>query len=377
MNKFDSDRNSYMLCGSLARKGYVRWWHSFVGIQPDTGESRTFFVEYFVINPALGGEQPILGQHPYYKKRGMKPSYVMIKAGTFPDAYGNAGKQLHVYYPISSLRVAQHPLHMEIEDCLFSENRICGSVDVTEEEAGHRSLMTDAGTMEWDLEVHKAIACHTGMIANRLFTALNALESFWHGEGIRTFFRGTVSLDGVVYEVTPENCYGYADKHWGRSFNRPWLQLASCNLISERTGKELRHSALAVDGCCPKILCFPLRRKLMLQLTYTGEDFEYNFARLGSFSRCKWKVKTTNKRFLWRIMAQNKTSVIKISGSCTREQMLSLDYEAPDGSKSNTPLWAGGVGIGRIELYRRVPGGRQWIDTLSFGNGLWEYQNSK
>lgn len=377
MNKFDSDRNSYMLRGSLAKKGYVRWWHSFVGIQPDTGEARTFFIEYFVINPSPGGEQAILGQHPYYKKRGMKPSYVMIKAGSFPDAYGNAGKQLQTYYPISSLRVAQHPLHMEIEDCLFSENRIYGFADVTEEEAGHRSLMTDAGTMEWDLEVHKTIACHTGIIANRFFTALNALESFWHGEGIRTYFRGTVSLDGVIYEVSPDTCYGYADKHWGRSFNKPWLQLASCKLVSERTGKELRHSALAVDGCCPKILCIPLRRKLMLQFTYTGEDFEYNFARPGTFSRCKWKIKTTNKRFLWKIVAQNKTSVIKISGSCTREQMLSLDYEAPDGTKSNVPLYAGGTGMGRIELYRRVPGGTQWIDTVSFDNGLWEYQNSR
>lgn len=377
MNKFDSDRNAYMLCGSLAKRGYMRWWHSFVGVQPDTGETRTFFVEYFIINPALGADQPILGQHPYYKKRGMKPSYAMVKAGVFPDTYGNGGKQLHAFYPISSLRAAQTPLHMEIEDCLYSENRIAGFVDVTETEARHRSFMTDAGYMEWDLEVQKTISCHTGAIANRFFSALGALESFWHGEGIRTLLRGTVILDGVTYEVSPENCCGYADKHWGRSFNKPWLQLAACNLLSERTGRELKHSALAVDGCCPKLLCFPLRRRLMIQLTYTGEDFEYNFARPGTFSRCKWKVKTTNKRLIWHIMAQNKTSVIKISGCCTKEQMMALNYEAPDGTKSKAPLLAGGMGIGTIELYRRIPGGRQWIDTLTVSNALWEYQNEK
>lgn len=366
-----------MLRGLLARKGYVRWWHSFIGIQPDTGESRTFFVEYFIINPALGGDQPILGQHPYFKKRGMKPSYVCVKAGAFPDEYGNAGKQLHAFYPISSLRVAQHPLHMEIEDCVFSENRISGFVDVTEEEAKHRSFMTDAGYMEWDLEIHKAIACHTGMIANPLFTALNALESFWHGEGIRTFFRGTICLDGVTYEVTPESCYGYADKHWGRNYNRPWLQLASCNLISERTGKELKHSALAIDGCCPKFLFLPLRRKLMIQLTYTGEDFEYSFAKPTTLSRCKWKVKATNKRHIWHINAQNKTSVIKISGLCMKNRMMTLDYEAPDGTKSNVPLYAGGAGMGKIEIYRRIPGGTRWIDTLTISDALWEYRNDR
>lgn len=129
----------------------------------------------------------------------------------------------------------------------------------------------------WDLEVHKAVACHTGYIANAFFTAVHALESFWHGEGIRTFFRGTVILNGVTYEVTPETSYGYADKHWGRSYNQPWLQFASGHLISEKTGRELKHSALAIDGCCPKFLFFPMRRRILMQLTYTGEDFEYHF----------------------------------------------------------------------------------------------------
>ena len=55
--------------------------------------------------------------------------------------------------------------------------------------------MTDAGSFIWDLEVHKAVACHTGYIANAFFTAVHALESFWHGEGIRTFFRGTVTFE--------------------------------------------------------------------------------------------------------------------------------------------------------------------------------------
>ncbi len=374
MNQFDTNRNAYMLRGSLAKKGYMRWWHSFTGVQPDTGETRTFFVEYFVINPALGGDQPILGQHPYFKKRGMKPSYAMVKAGVFPDRYGNEGKQLHAFYPISSMRVAQNPLHVEIEDCMLSENRISGYIDVTEEEAKHRSFMTDAGSMEWNLEIHKAIACHTGAIANPLFTALSALESFWHGEGIRTYFRGNVCLDGVVYEISTDTCYGYADKHWGRSFNKPWLQLASCCLVSERTGKVLKHSAIAIDGCCPKLFFLPLRRKLMIQLTYTGEDFEFSFTRPDTFSRSRWKIKTTNKRHIWHIMAQNKDAVIKIVGNSMRDEMMTLDYETPDGNKPAAPLYAGGNARGKIELYRRIPGDLQWIDTLTIRSGLWEYQ---
>ena len=69
-----------MLRGSDTKRGYMRWWHSFQGVCPTTQETRTFFVEYSILNPALGTTQPILGQHPYYKRHGMKPSYVCIKA---------------------------------------------------------------------------------------------------------------------------------------------------------------------------------------------------------------------------------------------------------------------------------------------------------
>lgn len=362
-----------MLRGSLARKGYMRWWHSFLGVQPNTGESRTFFVEFLVLNPGLGGDRPVLGQHPYYKKRGIRPSYVCIKAGVFPDAEGNGGRQLHAFYPVSALKVTRSPFIMQVEDCFYSEERIRGYVNVTREEARHRSLMTDAGAMDWDLEVHKAVSCSTGILAGSFFQALNALESYWHGEGIKSFFRGSVTLDGILYEVSPDSCSGYADKHWGRGFNRPWFQFSCGRLSSQRTGKELRHSVLAVCGCCPRFLFLPLRRKLLIQLTYTGEDYNFGF-RPFVLSRCKWETKETNKRYIWHILAKNKEAVIKISGSCTKEQMLNLQYENPRGVKSRLPLLAGAAAAGTIQLYRRTSGERELIDTLHMQQGFCEYR---
>lgn len=355
-----------MLRGSLAKKGYMRWWHSFSGVHAQTGVIRTFFVEFFIINPRLGRDVPVLGQHPYYKKRGMKPSYVLIKAGVLPGPGGETGKQLHAFYPVSSLKTTGSPLAMQVEDCFYSEDRISGFVDVSFREAAHRSFMTDSGSMEWNLEVHKAVSCHTGVFGGLFMQMLNALDSYWHGEGIRSFFKGSVLLDGELYNVTPEDSYGYADKHWGRSFNRPWLQLACCHLTSARTGRELRHSALAINGCCPRFLWFPLRRKLMLQLTYMGEDFD--------FTRSKWEVKETNRRIIWHILAQNKTSVLKISGSCTKEEMMFLKYENPDGLLSKFPLWAGAGGTGTAQLYRRTPEGRVLLDTLGLDNAFCEYR---
>lgn len=363
-----------MLRGSLAKRGYMRWYHSFRGVQPDTLEARTFFVEYRILNPALGAGQPILGQHPYFKKRGMKPSYVLVKVGVFPDEYGEDSRQLNAYYPLTSLKTTKDPFILQVEDCFYSENHIMGFIDVSPEEARHRSFMTDAGYMEWDLEVHKAVACHTGFIANPFFTAIGALTSFWHGEGIRTFYQGSISLDGIIYEVTPDSSYGYADKHWGRGFNRPLLRLASGHLSSGQSGRALRHSALAIDGCCPKFLFFPLRRRLFIQLTYMGEDFEFHFARPRSLARSKWKVKETNKRFIWKIMARSKGAVIKISLSCMKKQMMEMTYESPRGELPATPLFGGGAGIGTVKIFRRMTGELQLVDTLSIKDALCEYQ---
>lgn len=370
MNQSNLNKNSYMLRGSLTRKGYMRWFHSFTGVQAESGETRTFFIDYFIINPGLGGDQPILGQHPYYKKRGMKPSYVMIKAGVFPGSNGENGRQIHAFYPISSLKATGNPMVMQIEDCFYSENHISGFVEVSSAEARHRSFMSDAGWMEWDVEVHKAVACNTGILSGAFFRAVNGLENFWHGEGVRSFFRGTVILDGICYQVTPDTSYGYADKHWGRSFISPLFQFASGRLSSARTGRELKHSVLAVNGCCPRFLFFPLRRRLMIQLTYMGEDYEFGFVRPFLFSKQKWEAKETNRRFIWHIMAWNRTSVIKISCSCTKEQLMQLRYETPEGHRLKSPLWAGGAGTGTIQLYRRVKGGKELVDTLKLEDAV-------
>lgn len=355
-----------MLQGSLSRKGYMRWWHSFSGVHAETGQSRTFFVEFFILNPRLGGEFPVLGQHPYYKKRGMKPSYVMIKAGVFPDGENCPGRELHAFYPISALKASGCPLVMQAGDCFYSEDKLFGLVEVSPREARHRSFMTDSGCMEWNLKVHKAVSCHTGIYGSRFLQLVNALDSYWHGEGIRSFFEGTVTLDGELYQVSPETSYGYADKHWGRSFNNPWLQFACCHLTSQRCGRELRHSALAVNGCCPRFLFLPLKRRLLLQLTYMGEDF--------TFTRCKWSTKRTNKRLIWHMLAQNKNAVLKISGSCTLAQLMELRYENPDGSLPVFPLLAGGAGQGTLELYRRTPGGRELTDTLKLEDAFCAYR---
>lgn len=368
MNHRDPERNAYMLCDSLARRGYLRWWHSFTGREQETGAERTFFLEYLILNPTPGRKKKV-GKDCL--------SYVRIAAGVFPEG-DLEGCTLYSYHSVADTSYVKHPVYLEAGGNIFSENHLKGAITVSELDEKSSLVPMNAGTIRWNLEVHKTISCHTGLIASPLFCALRALDSFWHGEGIRAEFRGEVVLNDTVYRITPADSFGYADKHWGRSYNRPWLQLSCCRLYSERTGKLLKNSALAVDGCCPRFFCFSLKPKVMLQVTYTGEDFCYSFARPFLLSRVRWKVKADAGHFFWNIKALNRTSMAKLTVHCDRRDLLGLQYDEPDAVRAGSSrlVRTAGTGIGTLTLYRLTPSGKEWVDTLTIQRALCAYRST-
>ena len=93
-NHHDINRDACMLHGPLAHHGYDWWWHSFTAQDALTGEDKPFFIEFFICNPALGGDEPVLGQLPANKAAGKQPSYLMVKVGT----WGADHCQLHRFF---------------------------------------------------------------------------------------------------------------------------------------------------------------------------------------------------------------------------------------------------------------------------------------
>ncbi len=93
-NEHDISRNACQLFGEQASQGYDWWWHSFTARNAETGEEKPFFIEFFLCNPALGGDEPVFGQLPENKQKGIRPSYLMVKAG----AWGKDAVQLHRFY---------------------------------------------------------------------------------------------------------------------------------------------------------------------------------------------------------------------------------------------------------------------------------------
>ena len=370
MNKSDLRRNLYMLKGPLATRGYDWWWHNFTGYSRKTGEEKTFFIEYYICNPALSRNTPILGQLPRNRAVNRRPSYALIKAGV----WGKGAKQIHNFYPISEFTSSDTFLNVRIGNCLLTETRMDGKCKVTEEEAKtHPEYMCDAGTMEWDLSMNKKISYHVGYGASRIFRELNAFEMFWHAEGIKTEYSGEVILDGEIYDVVPEKSYGYADKNWGQDFTSPWLWISSCDLKSRISGRTLTNSAVEFGGGRPKVFGIPMERKLLGGLYYEGKMYDYNFSKFWTGAKTIYKFEEGKRTNTWRVKAVNKDSELEMVLKCPKEELLLINYEAPNGKKLHNKLWNGGTGYGRIKLYEKYNGRRILIDEIEMRHTGCEY----
>jgi len=348
-DKSDITRNEYQLFGGQAKCGYDWWWHSFTGRHADTGEEKAFFIEFFVCNPASGGDEPIFGQLKENKEKGVKPSYLMVKVG----AWGEDHAQLHRFFGWNSVQIGKKaPFYVKSDDCYLSETETRGHVEVTPQEAkDHPEYMCESGKMSWDLKIDKKIPFNVGYGASKIFRTLQLFEMFWHAEGMKTCYEGEVTYNGQRYIVTPETSYGYADKNWGKNFTSPWVWLSSNNLTSKITGKKLENSVFDIGGGKPKVGFISLPRKLLSAFYYEGQCYEFNFSKFWTNTRTKFNGYETEDKIIWHVEQKNWRSRIEVDIECQKKDMILFNYEAPTGEKRHTRLWNGGNGEGTIKLY--------------------------
>lgn len=351
-NKHDISRDEFQLTGKQARKGYDWWWHSLTAHDAETGEERPFFIEFFLCNPALGGDEAQLGQLPENKEKGRRPSYLMVKAGAWK---GEDRGQLHRFFGWKETEVAKGtPYSVKAGDCMVSETETCGSIAITAEEAEkHPEWMSDSGEMSWRLKIRKKVAFNVGYGASRPMRRWQLFEMFWHAEGMKTEYEGEIEYNGRKYVVRPEDCWGYADKNWGKDFTSPWVWLSSCNMKSELSGKQLTDSVFDIGGGRPKVGPVALPRQLLSAFWYEGRGFEFNFSKFWTGCRTKFECREGEDKIEWHVEQKTWRSRMVTDIECEKSDMLMVNYESPDGEKRHKRLWNGGNGRGRVEIYHR------------------------
>lgn len=348
-NRHDISRNEFQLFGRQSECGYDWWWHSFTAHNASTGKAKSFFIEFFTCNPASGGSEPVFGQIPENRLRGIRPSYLMVKAG----CWGEDATQVHRFFGWDDVDIADgFPFSVKAGDCYLDENSTKGNIDVSREGAqANPHWMSGFGKMSWDLKINKITAFNVGYGAGKAMRRLQAFEMFWHAEGMKTEYEGTITWNGEKYIVNPKTCFGYADKNWGKNFTSPWVWLSSCNLTSDISGKRLNDSVFDIGGGRPKIGPVSLSRKLLSAFWYEGRPFEFNFSKFWTFVRTKFRCYEKSEEIVWHIEQRNLLDKMVTDIRCPKSEMLQVKYESPDGEMRHTRLWNGGTGKGTVAIY--------------------------
>ncbi len=365
-----TNRNGYMLHGSLAKRGYDWWWHSFNGVNKITGEIKPFFIEYFFINPAISRDKVILGQLPSNDNKAQKPSYAMIKAG----AWGKDKAQIHNFFPINKSFASKEMMKVTIGDNSADDTALTGSVTLSDDEAKkHPEYMSQSGTMSWELKLDKKLKYSVGYGASWFFRAINTFMMYWHVEGMRTLYSGTVKYNGVEYEVRPETSYGYQDKNWGSDYTNPWIWLNCNNFTDQKTGLPTPETSLDAGGGRPVMFGRSFDRKFLVAFYHDGKMYEFNFSKFWRGDKQKFECKVLDDRVTWHVDSWNNKYKIEIDFYCPLETMLLVNYENPDGYKNHKNLYNGGYAEGTVTLSQKKGKSYEIIGSFYGKNGGCEY----
>lgn len=364
-------RNGYMLAGAQAKKSYDWWWHSLVAENSDTGELRPFFIEYYVVNPGLNTPEPVLGQLPENREKGVQPCYAMLKAGTWGE---DSSAQIHNFYPISQFSASRSAMDVSIGGNTATDTALAGSVQVTPAEAAaHPEYMSDAGEMSWDLTAEKLLSYSVGWGTSELFSRLGAFQMFWHVQGMLTRYSGTIVYNGQEYTVRPETSAGYQDKNWGADYTNPWIWLNCNTFTSADTGEKLSYTSLDVGGGMPIVFGVPLGEKVIVAFYYKGQLYEFNFSKFWTGSQQEVDCGVRDDEVYWNIAAWNGEAAIEINFTCPTSHMQRFNYENSLGEKNHTQLWNGGHASGTLRFYKKRTTEYLLIDTLRGTLGGCEY----
>lgn len=384
LNKVSRSRR-YKLTGLLRKNGFDRWRISACAISSVTGEECTFFIEFYIVNPALSPDKAVLGFKSRLPKTDtdlqyalagtesektllteelVQPSFIMVKAGKL----GKRGKQLNAYFPCSSL-VTGTPEYIvkagngDADTCCIKTNATAGAISVSGADLLEcPELLGNSGSIAWNLHYS---------IEDGFFPNFRSKQTNWACFGARTSVAGVIMLDGEQFNVSKDRSYGYFDKNWGRSFTNPFLHLSSSNLVSNISGKKLLESCFAIQGEYNSRLCILTSIEGKKLEFHAGSHKKYN-----TIYECTQMPEDEDGiKLHWSVSMNNRGYVIDVDIICKAEQMFVRDYECPEGSRKVMKLIGGGSGTGEVKIYKRVRKDLELIEDVHVGNCLCEFGN--
>lgn len=371
-NKHDTDRDSFMLRGALAKQGFDVWRHCIHGVSETTGKERTFILDFGGINPQLREEEPV------FAKDGTRPSYFAVMA----CICGEEGSTLTRYFPWDRVSTdTALDVLVSASDCFLSETRTMGRIEVSAEDVEKNpTVHPEAGKLIWDLKIKKPIALNLGYSTSGPLRDTEIMDAYWHTEGLISEYDGVIEWNGEKYLVKPETSYGYADKVWGKNAGPRWEYISCCDLTSKKNGK-LKNSAFSF-GIGTQINVGPINTKEALAggIYLDGETYEYNFSKMWMLTRSRTAEKRNGKKCVFAIAEETPLSRMKLKVTCDRNQMRELRMETTAGDLRR--MLVGGDGQAELIIERKkVSLKNKWewetIDVLKGGHVFVSFMDNK
>ncbi|MBQ6781282.1 MAG: hypothetical protein IJP62_08620 [Treponema sp.] len=368
----------YLLRGKLRHNGYERWHYSFVGVNNQTGEERLFFIELYVVNPAVSPKEAVIAQKSklsmsnndlQYTLAGtdsansaaqevlVQPSYVLIKAGVF----GDHGKQFNRFLPSSQLQWNKSEAEFRIGECVFADDHLSGFVRVTPRDLhDYPEFLCNAGAMDWKLHFEKSIASAP---------LYKKKGSVWIPSGAKTLYGGVVHIDGAEYTVVPRKSSGYLDRQWGNVLKSPNFHISSSNLTSIISGRALPDSCFTISG--------EYEKELKLFVCLEGEVLEFKsstFDKMVEVHDCsEMPPDADGEKLHWTVSIHKKKQVVDIDIFCKTSEMFVREYEAPEGNRRVLKVLGGGTGFGEIRIYKKMRKDLELLEHAHVADALCEY----
>ena len=371
-NKHDTDRDSFMLRGALAKQGFDVWRHCIHGVSETTGKERTFILDFGGINPQLREEEPV------FAKDGTRPSYFAVMA----CICGEEGSVLTRYFPWDRVSTdTALDVLVSASDCFLSETRTMGRIEVSAEDVEKNpTVHPEAGKLIWDLKIKKPIALNLGYSTSGPLRDTEIMDAYWHTEGLISEYDGVIEWNGEKYLVKLETSYGYADKVWGKNAGPRWEYISCCDLTSKKNGK-LKNSAFSF-GIGTQINVGPINTKEALAggIYLDGETYEYNFSKMWMLTRSRTAEKRNGKKCVFAIAEETPLSRMKLKVTCDRNQMRELRMETTAGDLRR--MLVGGDGQAELIIERKkVSLKNKWewetIDVLKGGHVFVSFMDNK
>lgn len=369
----------YLLRGKLKKKGYARWRYVFTGVNRETNDTRVFFVEMVMLNPALSPAKAVIAQKSrpriseenlqyalagteVAKKIGqeipVQPSYVLVKAGCF----GANARQHNKFFAANEFSWVKAEHLFKVGTCIFGTEELRGSVIVGEADLrAQPELLCSVGAIDWNLHFEKI---------EQTPPLYKKQRSLWIANGVKTQFSGTVHMFGLEYVVAPKKSNGYIDRSWGSSFLDPVFHISGSSLVSSITGQPLLNSCFTLRGEFDG----HLRAFVKLEDEILPLNKRSLFEKKSEIHCCtQMPADADGDKLHWTVSIHKKRMVVDIDIYCKANEMLVRKYEVPEGGRQQLEIIGGGTGFGDIRIYKKLGKALELLEEARIEHAFCEF----